>query len=839
MAESSSSAIPEAAKATSTAHPPVQDINVVAEMEGDRNGVMSDRMGRAVGGGSPQTPPSQFAGALGQFGGSSQVGMLRGLQRSYGNSYVGRVIQAKLTVGQPGDRYEEEADRMAAQVMAMPQSGSIQREIEPKKEKEKIQMMPSLQLAPDGNPETGGNLEDRLNSSQGGGSPLPDDVRSFMEPRFGVDFSQVRVHMGSESVQMNRDLNAQAFTRRQDVYFGAGKAPAKDTLTAHELTHVVQQTGEVQAKNSDPVLTQRKPQSSQSKNNFSDITHLRNNSINSFSTGSPSIQREPDGNKDEKPAIDKWISRLGPFGISEGDDGLIYFYLKSFTLVKGRTNSENIPIVKVEGDTPPIPLPIEGLTATAGFNFNISANVAYTLDDIVLTDVRLGMAKGVASIALGIPDLSSPTSILLNLSPTVWLVRIPTLINSLQLSLLTGKPPFWLTYAKGTAGIKTGGSAEASIDFTASGEASVNLLSKKLLKLAALKVGVKGAIGAKLGAESKVDVLGIIVDSGHMTLKHRRELNLSAGVFASLSAFLEASALGGLFSKRFTVNWSREKDLISIRLTTTPKGAIDVDFDNGIKDEKKLIELDSEDIKKAFEIYEAIKSLFTTTEAEGKVKGEEQEEVEEKQEKENSLTDKRDVDQINEDLRLAIIDSEALLTTPDTTPQDVLAQLPTIKNTYRLTTIKLLRPSTVNDEYLIEAEINPKNHTNKHKLIKPDRLQGKRRDLGNYVHRYAELLSKEGLLTPPLPNTKLIPEHPFLGKHYIFGRTIRSDRLDFNKHVIYEIKPSHKHDEGQKQVNYYVDRANKELGGYPWTGVVVTYVQEDAYDYFVKVGVFE
>ncbi|MBD2072903.1 DUF4157 domain-containing protein [Phormidium sp. FACHB-592] len=87
------------------------------------------------------------------------------------------------------------------------------------------------------------SLESRLSSSQGGGSPLPDEVRTFMEPRFGADFSQVRVHTGSEAVQMNRDLSAQAFTHKQDVYFGAGKAPAKDALTAHELTHIVQQSG--------------------------------------------------------------------------------------------------------------------------------------------------------------------------------------------------------------------------------------------------------------------------------------------------------------------------------------------------------------------------------------------------------------------------------------------------------------------------------------------------------------------------------------------------------------------------------------------------------------------
>jgi hypothetical protein len=98
-----------------------------------------------------------------------------------------------------------------------------------------------VQRAGKGTAEAGSALESQLSSSKGGGSPLSDEVRSFMEPRFGTDFSGVRVHTGSESVQMNRDLNAQAFTHGQDIYFGSGKAPGNDALTAHELTHVVQQ----------------------------------------------------------------------------------------------------------------------------------------------------------------------------------------------------------------------------------------------------------------------------------------------------------------------------------------------------------------------------------------------------------------------------------------------------------------------------------------------------------------------------------------------------------------------------------------------------------------------
>ncbi|MFW9261092.1 eCIS core domain-containing protein [Nostoc sp. CALU 546] len=179
--------------------------------------------------------------------------------------------QAKLTVGAPDDYYEQEADKVADQIMRMakPQpidlpdtqtqeevqtkplaaaiTPLVQREAMPEEEEE-LQTKRSLQLATNGSFQTGDNFETRLNSSESGGSPLPHTVRSFMEPRFGADFSQVRVHTGNEAVQMNRDLNAQAFTHKQNIFFGAGKSPGNDALTAHELTHVVQQTGAAQRK---------------------------------------------------------------------------------------------------------------------------------------------------------------------------------------------------------------------------------------------------------------------------------------------------------------------------------------------------------------------------------------------------------------------------------------------------------------------------------------------------------------------------------------------------------------------------------------------------------------
>ncbi|MEP0855601.1 DUF4157 domain-containing protein [Trichocoleus sp. DQ-U1] len=175
-----------------------------------------------------------------------------------------QVIQPKLTIGPPRDKYEQEADQVAAQVMAMPTpdsqssvqrqpseesksplTASILRAAQRQEPQQPIQRKSLLQrrVQSDGSHEASSEIETHLNKSKGGGSPLLNEVRSFMEPRFGTDFSLVRVHTGGEAVQMNRELGAQAFTHGSDVYFGAGKSPGNNELTAHELTHVVQQVG--------------------------------------------------------------------------------------------------------------------------------------------------------------------------------------------------------------------------------------------------------------------------------------------------------------------------------------------------------------------------------------------------------------------------------------------------------------------------------------------------------------------------------------------------------------------------------------------------------------------
>jgi hypothetical protein len=193
-------------------------------------------------------------------------------QESEKEDHSMQLVQPKLVVGAPGDKYEQEADSMAVRVMSMTEAtnptaiqhseageeDSVQRQpladsITPliqrqSEEEEDIQTKPSVQQAGrDGGVQASSSIENTLASQKGGGSPLDENVRSFMEPRFGNDFSSVRIHTGSNAVSMNKELHAQAFTHGSDVYFNEGKYnPGSNEgkqLLAHELTHVVQQMG--------------------------------------------------------------------------------------------------------------------------------------------------------------------------------------------------------------------------------------------------------------------------------------------------------------------------------------------------------------------------------------------------------------------------------------------------------------------------------------------------------------------------------------------------------------------------------------------------------------------
>jgi hypothetical protein len=200
---------------------------------------------------------------------SSPVEQILFLQRTIGNQAVGRLLksgalQPKLRIGQPGDIYEQEADRVAEQVMRIPepqvsketkvsshiQNNPIQRRCpgcvkgtQPNREEEEktLQMQEAARSTPEATPE----LESHISTIRGGGQPLPESVRAFFEPRFGHDFSGVRVHTDAKAAEAARELNAKAFTVGGDIVFGAGQYAPVGTigrkLLAHELTHIMQQ----------------------------------------------------------------------------------------------------------------------------------------------------------------------------------------------------------------------------------------------------------------------------------------------------------------------------------------------------------------------------------------------------------------------------------------------------------------------------------------------------------------------------------------------------------------------------------------------------------------------
>ena len=180
--------------------------------------------------------------------------ILSELQRSYGNAYVQRLLrshalQAKLTVNPPDDIYEKEADQVAEIVTKSP-GAAIQRQEaggEEEEEKEEEEETVSAKMAVSRTPEVSEDVEGRINAARGSGEALPDSIRASLEPQFGRDFGDVRVHAGAEADALSQQLGAKAFTTGQDIFFRSGdyqpESEEGKKLLGHEMTHVVQQGG--------------------------------------------------------------------------------------------------------------------------------------------------------------------------------------------------------------------------------------------------------------------------------------------------------------------------------------------------------------------------------------------------------------------------------------------------------------------------------------------------------------------------------------------------------------------------------------------------------------------
>ncbi len=145
-------------------------------------------------------------------------------------------LQRKLSIGASNDPLEQEADRVADQVLATPAHSAVSVAV-PSIQRFTGQVTGDEGAAPPS--------VDRVLA--GPGSPLDVALQQDMEQRFGQDFSHVRVHFGSASEQSAREVNAHAYTVGPNIVFGAGRfSPGSHDgrrLLAHELTHVIQQSG--------------------------------------------------------------------------------------------------------------------------------------------------------------------------------------------------------------------------------------------------------------------------------------------------------------------------------------------------------------------------------------------------------------------------------------------------------------------------------------------------------------------------------------------------------------------------------------------------------------------
>ena len=186
------------------------------------------------------------------------------LQRTVGNQAVlnmfcaGR-IQAKLRISQPGDPFEQEADRVADQVMRMPLDETLSPA--PPQIHRKCSACASggapcskcageeedLHIDRKANgagTDSESSVADNFLSGLGPGQPLDSSTRAFFEPRFRRDFSAVRIHADSRAAESARAIDARAFTLNSKIVFGQGHYKPSSSqglmLLSHELVHVLQ-----------------------------------------------------------------------------------------------------------------------------------------------------------------------------------------------------------------------------------------------------------------------------------------------------------------------------------------------------------------------------------------------------------------------------------------------------------------------------------------------------------------------------------------------------------------------------------------------------------------------
>jgi hypothetical protein len=164
-----------------------------------------------------------------------------------------RAIQAKLSVSQPSDPYEQEADQVSERITNMPDLGAqpvTQRVMISNEEKgEQKSDMAKASLVAEQDVANGilPHAEEAISvASDSSGQPLPSNLQRKFEQALGSDLSTVRLHTGSRSIEANKAISALAYTTGGDIHFNEGQYNPQSSegqrLLAHEVVHTVQQT---------------------------------------------------------------------------------------------------------------------------------------------------------------------------------------------------------------------------------------------------------------------------------------------------------------------------------------------------------------------------------------------------------------------------------------------------------------------------------------------------------------------------------------------------------------------------------------------------------------------
>lgn len=173
-------------------------------------------------------------------------------KRKLSDAGKGPRVQRSGFISSVDDPSEREADRVADAVMSSP-APMVGR------------ATASIHRKEDGSAGDSGSpdkeVEARIRAAAVGGKPLSRKTRALLEPRFGTDFSAVRVHDDAQSAKLATRIGARAFAFGNHIFFNEGQyqpaTAAGQHLLAHELTHTIQQSATVQRKETGPVAGAR------------------------------------------------------------------------------------------------------------------------------------------------------------------------------------------------------------------------------------------------------------------------------------------------------------------------------------------------------------------------------------------------------------------------------------------------------------------------------------------------------------------------------------------------------------------------------------------------------